>query len=76
MLLHINPRNLIPQQSAADMSDAKIRRLEKDMRTYGFDSRQPIHGVMRQDGRIVVSDGHHRTQAAIRAGITLIPVEI
>jgi len=76
MLLHMNPRNLIAQQSPMEMSRAKIRRLEKDMRVNGFDRMQPIYGVMRNDGRIVISDGHHRAQAAIRAGIVQVPVEI
>jgi len=76
MLSYINPRSLISQQAASEMSASTIKRLEKHMRTHGFDPQKPIYGVMRADGRILISDGHHRVQAAIRAGLHQVPVEI
>lgn len=76
VLLHVNPKNLISQQSRNEMTGSVIKRLEKDMRINGFDKNQPVTAVVRSDGRLVISDGHHRTQAAIRAGITEIPVEV
>lgn len=75
-LLHMNPRNLIPTQTADEMTGSVIKRLEKDMRANGFDANQPISGVVRADGRVEISDGHHRAQAAIRAGLTEVPVEV
>lgn len=75
-LLHMNPRNLIPTQTAEEMTGSVIKRLEKDMRANGFDASQPISGVVRADGRVEISDGHHRAQAAIRAGLTEVPVEV
>jgi ParB-like chromosome segregation protein Spo0J len=46
------------------------------MRKHGYDESQPITGVRREDGRIVISDGHHRVEAAIRAGIAKVPVDV
>jgi RHS repeat-associated protein len=72
----INPRNLISQQSKNEMSGSVIKRLVKDMKLNGFDQSQAITAVVRADGRLVISDGHHRAAAAIRAGIDKVPVDI
>ncbi|UGQ46084.1 FG-GAP-like repeat-containing protein [Massilia endophytica] len=76
ILVNMNPKNLISQQSKNEMSGSVIKRLEKDMRANGYDASQPVSAVVRADGRVVISDGHHRVQAAIRAGITGIPVDV
>lgn len=75
-LFYVNPKNLISQQTKNEMSGSVVKRLEKDMKANGFDVNQPIIVVIRQDGRLVISDGHHRTAAAIRAGKETIPVEV
>lgn len=76
IVVQMNPKNLISQQSKNEMSGSVIKRLEKDMRANGFDANEPISAVVRADGRVVISDGHHRVQAAIRAGIMEIPVDV
>jgi hypothetical protein len=75
-ILRINPKNLVPQQSKEQMNGSLVKRLEAEMRTHGYDESQPISGVRREDGRIVISDGHHRRLAAIGAGIDQVPVEV
>jgi ParB-like chromosome segregation protein Spo0J len=75
-ILRINPKNLVPQQSKEQMNRSLVKRLEAEMRTHGYDESQPISGVRREDGRIVISDGHHRRLAAIGAGIDQVPVEV
>ena len=72
----VNPTNLIPTQTRSEMSGSQIKRLEKDMRTNGFDQNKPIDAVRRTDGRLEIQDGHHRVEAAKRAGIDQIPVQI
>jgi RHS repeat-associated protein len=73
-VIQVNPKNLIPQQQRNEMTGSVVRRLEKDMRVNGFDQSQPINTVVREDGRMVISDGHHRAAAAIRAGLDKVPI--
>jgi ParB-like chromosome segregation protein Spo0J len=75
-VLLINPKNLIPQQTKAEMNGSMVKRLEAAMKANGYDHAQPISGVRRNDGRIVISDGHHRVAAAIRARIAQVPVQV
>jgi ParB-like chromosome segregation protein Spo0J len=75
-ILRINPKNQVPQQTKEEMNGSLVKRLEAKMRMHGYDESQPIRGVYREDGRIVISDGHHRCLAAIGAGIAEVPVEV
>lgn len=75
-ILRINPKDLIPQQPKEQMCGSLVKRLVTGMRKHGYDESQPISGVRREDGRIVISDGHHRVAAAIRAGIEKVPVNV
>jgi ParB-like chromosome segregation protein Spo0J len=42
----------------------------------GYDQTQPVDAARNPAGRLEIQDGHHRTEAAKRAGITEIPVRI
>lgn len=75
-ILHINPKSLVPRDTKEQITQSSVKRLERDMRKRGYDQSRPISGVRRKDGRIVISDGHHRVRAAIRAGIDKVPVEV
>jgi filamentous hemagglutinin len=54
------------------MSGSKVKRLTKDMKENGFDPEHPVEYVT-VDGRKVIVDGHHRTEAARKARIKEIP---
>ena len=75
-LIQTSPKNLISQQTKNEMSGSQVKRLTKDMKVNGFDQSKPISGVVNGNGRIVISDGHHRTESAIKAGIEKVPVEV
>jgi len=75
-LEQISPKNLLPTQSRSEMTGSNIKRLEKDMRQNGYDQNQPVDASRRADGRLELQDGHHRTEAAKRAGIETIPVRV
>jgi len=45
------------------------------MRENGFDQTQPID-VANVDGKKIILDGHHRTQAAVGAGLSEVPVRV
>ncbi len=75
-LIQTSPKNLVPQQTKSEMTGSVIKRLAKDMKVNGYDQSQPITAVTRSDGKLVISDGHHRAAAAIRAGIEKVPVEV
>ncbi|MFH0109296.1 DUF637 domain-containing protein, partial [Pseudomonas aeruginosa] len=76
-LLQEDPRNLIPTQTKAEMSGAQIKRIVKSIKENGFDQEKPVD-VWRnpKTGRLEIQDGHHRTEAAKKAGLDKIPVSI
>ncbi|MDZ4150439.1 RHS repeat-associated core domain-containing protein, partial [Methylicorpusculum sp.] len=72
-----NPRNLVPTQAKGDVSGSQIQRLSNDMRQNGFDQSKPVDVWRNPDtGRLEIQDGHHRTAAAIKAGLDKIPVQV
>jgi ParB-like chromosome segregation protein Spo0J len=58
------------------MTGSQITKLAKEMRANGFDKTKPISVQRTANGKMMIIDGHHRTAAAIRAGIERVPVEI
>ncbi|WP_455813232.1 hypothetical protein [Pseudomonas graminis] len=52
-----------------------MKQLVKDMKTNGFDVNEPI-GAAIVNGKVIIIDGHHRAEAAAKAGIKDIPVRI
>lgn len=75
-LIMVNPRNLISQESKGEMNGSLVKRCAKDMKTNGFDQSRPVSAVMRADGRLVISDGHHPVAAAVKARIDKIPADV
>lgn len=57
------------------MSGSRIKSISRDMRANGYDSKFPIEAV-NVDGRLIIRDGHHRTDAAVRARIAEVPVRV
>jgi len=68
-----DPKVLISRQGPSEMTGNNIKRLTKDMKQNGFDPQQPVT-VANVNGQLIIIDGHHRTAAAIRAGIQEIPI--
>lgn len=59
------------------MSGSQIKRLAKDMEKNGFDPSKPVDAWRNPNtGRLEIQDGHHRTEAAKKAGLDKIPVEV
>jgi ParB-like chromosome segregation protein Spo0J len=75
-ILRVNPKSLAAQQSNEQISQSRVKRLTADMKARGYDESQPVTGARDERGRIMISDGHHRVKAAIRAGIAEVPVEV
>lgn len=71
-----SPKNLIPTQSKSELTGSQVKRLTKDMKANGFDPNHPVSAQRNERGRLEITDGHHRTEAAIKAGIEKIPVEV
>jgi RHS repeat-associated protein len=71
-----NPRNLIPTQTKSEMSGSQIKRIAKDMEQNGYHGDPVDVSVNPTTGRLEIQDGHHRTAAAIKAGVTQIPVRV
>ncbi|WP_024679772.1 ParB/RepB/Spo0J family partition protein [Pseudomonas syringae] len=71
-----DPRNLISTQTKSEMSGSQIKRIAKDMEKNGFDPNKPVDVWRNSRGRLEIQDGHHRTEAAKKAGLDKIPVRI
>lgn len=71
----INPRLLASRQGPSEMSKSKVDRLAKKMKKDGFDPSKPIE-VADADGKNIIINGHHRAEAAIKAGIKEVPIDI
>lgn len=71
----IDPRTLIGRQGKDEISGSQVKRLTKDMKANGYDTNHSIE-VANVDGKLIILDGHHRAQAAVRAGIKDVPVNV
>ena len=72
---NIDPNILISRQNKNEMSGSQVKRLVKDMKTNGFDVNEPIDAAI-VNGKVIIIDGHHRAEAAAKAGIKDVPVRI
>jgi hypothetical protein len=76
-LIQENPRNLVPTQTKDQVSGSQIQKLANDMKQNGFDQNYPVDAWKNPNtGRLEIQDGHHRTAAAIKAGLDTIPVQV
>ena len=71
----VDPKSLIGRQGREEMSGSQVERLRKDMKANGYDNQHPIDAAD-VDGKLVILDGHHRAQAAAKAGIQEVPVNV
>jgi hypothetical protein len=65
---------LISRQGPSEMSVGKIRRYTKDMRKNGYGEYPPVEYVS-VDGKKIIDNGHHRVEAAKKAGLSEIPAK-
>ncbi|MBO9492018.1 ParB N-terminal domain-containing protein [Endozoicomonas sp. G2_1] len=76
----VNPKNLVPTQTKSEMSGSNVKRLTKSMKKDGFVEGKgddgPVSVVVGPTGKLEIENGHHRVQAAIKAKIDKIPVEV
>ncbi|BES85053.1 hypothetical protein PEC302110_21500 [Pectobacterium araliae] len=72
---NVDPSILISRQNKNEMSGSQVKRLVKDMKANGFDANEPVD-VAIVNGKAIIIDGHHRAEAAEKAGIKDIPVRI
>jgi|GEM_PF-1061257 len=76
-IIQENPRNLIPTQLKSDLTGSQVKRLTKSMKKNGFDQTKPVDAWRNpKTGRLELQDGHHRTEAAKKAGLDKIPVQV
>lgn len=58
------------------MSGSQVNRIAKDMKQNGYNGDPVDVSVNPATGRLEIEDGHHRTAAAIKAGVDQIPVRV
>ena len=71
----VDPSSLIGRQGRDEMSGSQVQRLKRDMKENGFDAAHPIDAA-NVNGKLIILDGHHRAQAAAKAGIREVPVRV
>ncbi|WP_286011413.1 ParB N-terminal domain-containing protein [Methylovulum psychrotolerans] len=71
-----SPRSLIPTQPKMEMTKTRINRMAKEIQKNGYNFDPVDAWVNPATGRLEIQDGHHRTAAAIKAGIDQIPVAV
>ncbi|MCA8101414.1 ParB N-terminal domain-containing protein [Burkholderia contaminans] len=75
--LSLNPRRLQSRQGPSEMTGNKVKRYASAMRSQGgFGTFPPVEAADVGDGQLVIIDGHHRAEAAIKAGIPEVPVNV
>lgn len=57
------------------MSGSQVKRIAKDMKANGYKVDEPVD-VAIVNGKMIIIDGHHRAEAARKAGIKDIPVRV
>ncbi|MDX7987858.1 hypothetical protein FE392_11030 [Xenorhabdus sp. 12] len=57
------------------MSGSQIKRYVKDMKKNGYDIEYPVE-VANVNGKMIIIDGHHRAESAVKAGLNKIPVRV
>ncbi|MEL6581072.1 MAG: hypothetical protein AAFQ14_15095, partial [Cyanobacteria bacterium J06621_12] len=64
-IVDCKPKELISRQTEAEMRSSMVDRLRRKFRKNGFDRSQPIEAVD-VGGSLIIKDGHHRVEAAVR----------
>jgi len=72
---NVNPGSLISRQNSNEMSGSQVKRIAKDMKANGYNADEPVD-VAIVNGKMIIIDGHHRAEAARKAGIKNIPVRV
>uniref|UniRef100_UPI003850349E hemagglutinin repeat-containing protein n=1 Tax=Kosakonia cowanii TaxID=208223 RepID=UPI003850349E len=72
---NVNPSSLISRQNSNEMSGSQVKRIAKDMKANGYKIDEPVD-VAIVNGKMIIIDGHHRAEAAKKAGIKDIPVRV
>ncbi|WP_312122239.1 hemagglutinin repeat-containing protein [Kosakonia cowanii] len=72
---NVNPSSLISRQNSNEMSGSQVKRIAKDMKANGYKTDEPVD-VAIVNGKMIIIDGHHRAEAAKKAGIKDIPVRV
>lgn len=81
--LLLNPKKLvkIPGQNQEHLRiynpehQERIKHLANQMNKHGYDYKSPIFVLVMPDRGPVINEGNHRVHAAVRAGLSSIPVE-
>ncbi|RKP43479.1 hypothetical protein D7S89_26040 [Trinickia fusca] len=73
----VNPRRLQSRQGPSEMTGNKVKRYASAMRAQGgYGAFPPVEAADVGDGKLVIVDGHHRAEAAMKAGIPEVPVNV
>ncbi|WP_162130813.1 RHS repeat-associated core domain-containing protein, partial [Variovorax sp. CF313] len=72
-----NPQALISRQGPSEMTGNKVKRYTSAMKAQaGYGTFPPIEAADVGEGKLVIIDGHHRAEAAKKAGLKEVPVNL
>ena len=69
----LSPKSLYPTSSIETISKAAVTDLSRQFAEHGYDTLQPVLGVMYAD-QVYVVDGHKRVSAALKVGCDFVPI--
>ncbi len=71
----VNPKSLDPVHPLSRSNSLqKVQNIKNSMLKKGYDMSKPIEVATTKSGRMLISQGHHRTRAAILADLKEVPV--
>ena len=72
-----NPQALISRQGPSEMTGNKVKRYASAMKAQrGYGDFPPVEAADVGGGKLVIIDGHHRVEAAKKAGVREVPVNV
>jgi RHS repeat-associated protein len=75
-LMEVGSKALHATQSRQALTMSRVEKMAKDMKANGFDKSKPISVKEAPDGKRYIVDGHHRVEAAKKAGIDKVPAHV
>lgn len=75
VIKNINPKLLLSRQSKNEMTGSQVKRLIKDMKANGYNVNEPVD-ITLVNGKMIIIDGHHRAEAARKAGLENISARV
>ncbi|MFN9200834.1 MAG: ParB N-terminal domain-containing protein [Planctomycetaceae bacterium] len=78
VLRNANPKSLLSRQGPLEMTPCRVQEMSEEMMVQRFPWQRigPIDVAEGPNAALIILDGHHRTAAAIEAGLDCVPIRV